>query len=119
MDGSAAEDFQMTKPITLPPDTLPPDAELVLVARRVMRLKGTIVVGRVECEELRLGDLVVAVGTGPICQGRVCGWERFTRPPPEVVRRGEEIALMFSYWSGYDLPQDVRLFRLGGTGGTP
>jgi hypothetical protein len=89
---------------------LPPDAELALTAQRVMRLKGTIVVGRVECEELRLGDVVVAVGAGPICQGRVCGWERFPRPP-EVARRGEEIALMFSHWGGYDLPQDVRLFR--------
>jgi translation elongation factor EF-Tu-like GTPase len=101
----------MAEAFTLPPDTLPPDAELALSAERVMRLKGTIVVGRVECAELRLGDVVVAVGAGPICQGRVCGWERFPRPPA-VVRRGEEIALMFSHWDGYDLPQDVRLFRV-------
>jgi translation elongation factor EF-Tu-like GTPase len=98
--------------LSQPPDRLPPDAELALIAEQVTRVKGTVVFGRVMCDELHLGDVVVAVGHGPpICQGRVCGWEWFPRAP-EVVRRGEEIALMFSHWGGYDLPQDVRLFRV-------
>jgi len=44
------------------PLTLPPDAELALTAERVLWLRGVVVVGCVECDVLRLGDEVVAVG---------------------------------------------------------
>jgi translation elongation factor EF-Tu-like GTPase len=98
-------------------DQLPDGAELALTAQRVLRLKGTIVVGRVECEELRLGDVVVAVGAGPICRGRVTNLEQFLRQP-EFVLRGEEVAIMFSHWGDFELPQDVRLFRVERPGPT-
>jgi len=97
---------------TAPPDALPPGAELALTAEHVVRVKGTVVVGRVECDELHLGDVVVAVGAAPICQGRVAGWEQFNRPAPAAVRRGEQIALMFDHWGRYELPPDVRLYRI-------
>jgi translation elongation factor EF-Tu-like GTPase len=101
----------MAEDPTLPPVQLPDDAELALTAERVIRLKGTIVVGRVDCDELRLGDVVVAVGASPICQGRVCGMEEFIHSRVSV-QRGEVVAIMFSHWGRYELPQDVRLFRI-------
>jgi hypothetical protein len=102
----------MATAFTVPPDSLPADAELVLVATRVIRLKGTIVVGQVVCDELCFGDTVVAVGSGPpICKGRICGWEWLPRPT-DVAYLGQEIAIMFGHWGEYDLPQDVRLFRV-------
>jgi translation elongation factor EF-Tu-like GTPase len=93
------------------PVTLPADAELALTAGRVLWLRSVWVVGRVECDELRLGDEVVAVSAAPLCRARITNLEQFQRSL-ESARRGEEVAIMFSRWERDSLPQDVRLFRV-------
>jgi translation elongation factor EF-Tu-like GTPase len=93
------------------PESLPADAELALTADRVLWLRTIIVVGRVECDELRVGDEVVAVGTTPICRGRITNLEQFQRSL-ESARRGEVVGILFTKWRRDSLPQDVRLFRV-------
>jgi translation elongation factor EF-Tu-like GTPase len=94
---------------TGPTDTLPDSAELLLTAEHVMRGKGTILVGRVECAEVRPGDRVVAVSDRPICRGVVSSVERFMEMLP-VARRGDEVGVLVRGWGKFHLPLGVRLF---------
>lgn len=91
--------------------TLPADAELALTAERVLWLRAVVVVGRVECHELRLGDEVIAVGDAPLYRGHVTNLEQFQRSL-KSARRGEVVGIQFSRWKRDSLPQDVRLFRI-------
>jgi ribosomal protein S18 acetylase RimI-like enzyme len=96
---------------TGPTDALPEGAELLLTAEHVLRGKGTIRVGRVECSEVRPGDRVVAVGERPICRGVVSGVETFAQTLP-VARRGDEVGVLVRGWGDFHLPVGVRLFRV-------
>jgi GNAT superfamily N-acetyltransferase len=96
---------------TGPTDVLPEGAELLMTVEHVMRAKGTILVGRVECPEVRPGDRVVAVGERPICRGIVSSVERFAETLP-LGRRGDEVAVLIRGWGEFPLPFGVRLFRV-------
>ena len=100
----------MTKACLIP-ESITDDAELALTATQVLWLSGTVVIGRVECDELRLGDEVIAVGSVPIYRGRITNLEQ-TQRSLETARRGEIVAIMFSQWERDSVPQDVRLYRI-------
>ncbi|OWK37707.1 hypothetical protein [Fimbriiglobus ruber] len=92
-------------------DLLPDEAELALTASRVRSVKTTVIHGRVECDELRVGDMVVAVGASPICRGLVTHMEQSGRPAT-AGRLGQSVTIWLDRWPWYDLPQDVQLFRV-------
>jgi translation elongation factor EF-Tu-like GTPase len=94
---------------TGPIDTLPEDAELVMTVDHVMRVKGTILIGRVECAEVRPGVRVIAVGDGPICRGVVRSIERFAEILP-LARRGDEVGILIRGWADFPLAPGVRLY---------
>jgi translation elongation factor EF-Tu-like GTPase len=93
------------------PLTLAADAQLVLTAEAVFWHRALIVVGQVECEELKVGDEVIAVGDAPLCRGRVDGLEQFQRSL-DSARRGDHVGVIFTEWSHNSLPKDLRLYRV-------
>jgi translation elongation factor EF-Tu-like GTPase len=93
------------------PVTLPADAELVLTGKPFVWKRMTIVVGRVECDELRAGDEVVLVGSAPVWRGRLPSLEQFQKVL-ESARRGEEVGVLFSALGREPLPPEVRLYRV-------
>jgi translation elongation factor EF-Tu-like GTPase len=99
----------MADAIIGPVSDLPAGAELVLRAEHVVRFKGTIFVGRIECAELRPGDHVVAVTDKPVCRGVVVGIERF-RELTEVARRGDEVGVLVRGWGAFPVGVGARLF---------
>ena len=97
-----------------PPVTLPSDADLVFTADDVYVWRRTaILVGRVECDELRVGDEVVAVGDGPVGRWQVAGLEQFNRALSAAVR-GEKVGVVLGPRAPAALPAGVRLFRVQG-----
>ncbi len=96
---------------TGPIDVLPDGAVLLLTAEHVMRAKGTILCGRVECDEVWPGDRVAAVADRPLCKGVVGGLERFMELL-DVARRGDEVGLMVRGWAEFPLAPGVRLYRI-------
>jgi translation elongation factor EF-Tu-like GTPase len=96
---------------TGPVDVLPDGAVLLLTAEHVMRPNVTVLCGRIECEEVRIGDRVVAVAVGPICKGVVSGLERFAEDLA-VARCGDEVGVVVRGWREFPLAPGVRLFRV-------
>jgi translation elongation factor EF-Tu-like GTPase len=101
-----------------PIDSIPDGAELLMTADHVMRVPvagttGTILVGRVECGEVRPGDAVFAAGDQPICRGRVGSVERFCELLP-LARRGDEVGVLVYGWAEFPLGDGVRLSILPG-----
>ncbi|WP_148087845.1 hypothetical protein [Gemmata obscuriglobus] len=94
-----------------PCDQLPAGAELILTAEHVMRAKGTILVGRVECEVLRVGDRVVAVADRLICRGVAVAIERWMQTLDEV-RRGDEVGVLVRGWADFPITPGTRLYRV-------
>jgi translation elongation factor EF-Tu-like GTPase len=92
-----------------PTDELPEGAELMLTAANVMRGKGTFLIGRIECAEVRLQDRVVAVTEKSICRGVVVAIERWMQSLA-VARRGDEVALMMRGWADFPVVPGTRLY---------
>ncbi len=99
----------MSDAVIGPCDHLPAGARLILTAEHVMRAKGTILVGRVECEELRVGDWVVAATDRPICRGVAVAIERFMQPL-DVARRGDEVGALVRGWADFPVGPGTRLY---------
>ena len=94
-----------------PTDYLPEGAELIMNATHVMRCKGTFLVGRIECDELRIGDRVVAVTEKPICRGVAVSIERWMQTM-EVAHRGDEVAVMVRGWADFPVGPGTRLYLI-------
>jgi translation elongation factor EF-Tu-like GTPase len=100
---------QMDEPIIGPADHLPEGAVLILTAEFVSRAKGTILVGRIECEELRVGDRVVAVTDKPICKGVACAIDR-RMELSHVAHRGDEVGVLVRGWADFPMGPGTRLY---------
>jgi translation elongation factor EF-Tu-like GTPase len=107
---------QMDESIIGPTDHLPDGAVLILTAEHVMRAKGTILVGRIECDELRVGDRVVAVTDKPICKGVACAVDRWIELS-QVAHRGDEVGVMVRGWADFPVGPGTRLYLVPRSGG--
>ena len=105
----------MDEPIIGPTDHLPEGAVLIMTAEHVMRAKGTILVGRIECDELRVGARVVAVTDKPICKGVAFAIERWMQTML-VAHRGDEVGVMVRGWADFPMGPGTRLYLVPRSG---